>query len=603
MKPYIKFTQAIILLLLILELLKKMLFSFRLQGEHFNGNKFAAIAIEKGAKYAVIDDVNYQIQGKTILVNNVLQTLQKLANYHRKQLNIPIIGITGSNGKTTTKELIHAVLATQFKTKATKGNLNNHIGVPLTLLSFTNKTEIGIVEMGANHQKEIEFLSSICEPDVGYITNFGKAHLEGFGGIEGVIKGKSELYTYLKKNNKLAFIGTIKRGAIFFSLQGDHFNGNKFAATAIQKGAKYAVIDDANYQIEGKTIVVDNVLETLQKLANYHRKQLKIPIIGITGSNGKTTTKELIHNVLATQFKTKATKGNLNNHIGVPLTLLSFTNKTEIGIVEMGANHQKEIEFLSSICEPDVGYITNFGKAHLEGFGGIEGVIKGKSELYTYLKNNNKIAFIDAKDAKQLELTKTIDSISLNSAVTISSSHPLLSLNYNNEIINTQLIGAYNLNNLKAAIAIGEYYKVSKKNIITGISNYKPTNNRSQVIKKKSNTIVMDAYNANPSSTRLALENFNEINHDQKIVILGDMFELGAASEKEHQNIVDLCDTLNLNRCVFVGKHYSKTSAVEKYLTVASLKESITTTPLEKSYILIKGSRGMSLEQLLECIN
>ena len=396
---------------------------------------------------------------------------------------------------------------------------------------------------------------------------------------------------------------TIKKGAIFFSLQGDHFNGNKFAAIAIEKGAKYAIIDDVNYQIKGKTILVNNVLQTLQKLANYHRKQLNIPIIGITGSNGKTTTKELIHAVLATQFKTKATKGNLNNHIGVPLTLLSFTNKTEIGIVEMGANHQKEIEFLSSICEPDVGYITNFGKAHLEGFGGIEGVIKGKSELYTYLKKNNKLAFIDATDAKQLELTKEIEKIPLDTSITISSTQPLLALNYNNEIIDTQLIGAYNLNNIKAAIAIGEYYKISKKNIITEISNYKPTNNRSQVVKKNSNTIVMDAYNANPSSTRLALENFNEINHEQKIVILGDMFELGTASEKEHQNIVDFCDTLSLNRCVFVGEHYSKTSASEKYLTVESFIKNITDTPLEKSYILIKGSRGMCLEQLLECIN
>ena len=396
---------------------------------------------------------------------------------------------------------------------------------------------------------------------------------------------------------------TIKKGAIFFSLQGEHFNGNKFAAIAIEKGAKYAVIDDVDYQIQGKTILVNNVLQTLQKLANYHRKQLNIPIIGITGSNGKTTTKELIHAVLATQFKTKATKGNLNNNIGVPLTLLSFTNKTEIGIVEMGANHQKEIEFLSSICEPDVGYITNFGKAHLEGFGGIEGVIKGKSELYTYLKNNNKLAFIDATDAKQLELTKEIEKIPLDTSITISSTQPLLALNYNNEIIDSQLIGAYNLNNIKAAIAIGEYYKISKKNIITGISNYKPTNNRSQVVKKKSNTVVMDAYNANPSSTRLALENFNEINHDHKIVILGDMFELGTASEKEHQNIVDFCDTLSLNRCVFVGEHYSKTSASEKYLTVESLIKNITDTPLEKSYILIKGSRGMCLEQLLECIN
>ena len=395
----------------------------------------------------------------------------------------------------------------------------------------------------------------------------------------------------------------IKKGAIFFSLKGDHFNGNTFAKTAIEKGAKYAVIDDIDYQIEGKTILVNNVLHTLQKLANYHRKQLNIPIIGITGSNGKTTTKELIHAVLATQFKTKATKGNLNNQIGVPLTLLSFTNKTEIGIVEMGANHQKEIEFLSSICEPDVGYITNFGKAHLEGFGGIEGVIKGKSELYTYLKNNNKLAFIDATDAKQLELTKEIEKIPLDTSITISSTQPLLALNYNNEIIDSQLIGAYNLNNIKAAITIGEYYKISKKNIITGISNYKPTNNRSQVVKKNSNTIVMDAYNANPSSTRLALENFNEINHEHKIVILGDMFELGTASEKEHQNIVDFCDTLSLNRCVFVGEHYSKTSASEKYLTLESFINNITDTPLEKSYILIKGSRGMCLEQLLECIN
>ncbi len=200
-------------------------------------------------------------------------------------------------------------------------------------------------------------------------------------------------------------------------------------------------------------------------------------------------------------------------------------------------------------------------------------------------------------------MTKEIEKIPLDTSITISSTQPLLALNYSNEIIDTQLIGAYNLNNIKAAIAIGEYYKISKKNIITGISNYKPTNNRSQVVKKNSNTIVMDAYNANPSSTRLALENFNEINHDHKIVILGDMFELGTASEKEHQNIVDFCDTLSLNRCVFVGEHYSKTSASEKYLTVESFINNITDTPLEKSYILIKGSRGMCLEQLLECIN
>ena len=395
----------------------------------------------------------------------------------------------------------------------------------------------------------------------------------------------------------------IKKGAIFFSLKGDQFNGNAFAKTAIEKGAKYAVIDDIDYQIEGKTILVNNVLQTLQKLANYHRKQLNIPIIGITGSNGKTTTKELIYAVLNSQYKTQATKGNLNNHIGVPLTLLSFTDKTEIGIVEMGANHQKEIEFLSSICEPDIGYITNFGKAHLEGFGGIEGVIKGKSELYTYLKNNHKLALIDSENTKQLELTKEIERISLDTTITISSTQPLLALNYKNEIITTQLVGAYNLNNLKAAIAIGVYFNITKKNIITSIHNYQPTNNRSQIIKKKSNTILMDAYNANPSSTRLALENLNEVEDKNKIVILGDMFELGTASEKEHQGIVDLCETLSINRCVFIGKHYSKTSAAEKYLTVESFKENMNITPLEKSYILIKGSRGMLLEQLLEDIN
>ena len=408
---------------------------------------------------------------------------------------------------------------------------------------------------------------------------------------------------YLKNYLVTTDTRNIKKNALFFSLKGAHFNGNTFAKKAIELGASYAIIDEKAYEIKGKTILVNNVLKTLQALANYHRKQLAIPIIGITGSNGKTTTKELLQAVLQTQFNTKATLGNLNNHIGVPLTILSFTNKTEIGIVEMGANHQKEIEFLCTICEPDLGYITNFGKAHLEGFGGIEGVIKGKSELYTYLKENNKISFVNANDAIQVQLTTNLNSVLLNNTIATSAIQPFLAVKYKDQVIQTHLVGAYNVDNLKAAISIGEYFTISQENIISAIKNYIPTNNRSQIIKKKNNIILMDAYNANPSSTMVALDNLNKTNHQKKTVILGDMFELGDYSTKEHQNIVDYCNTLHLDRCIFVGEAYSKTSASEKYENFESLKDKIKQSPFKNCYILIKGSRGMSLERLLEVID
>jgi len=408
---------------------------------------------------------------------------------------------------------------------------------------------------------------------------------------------------YLKNYLVTTDTRNIKKNALFFSLKGAHFNGNTFAKKAIELGASYAIIDEKAYEIKGKTILVNNVLKTLQALANYHRKQLAIPIIGITGSNGKTTTKELLQAVLQTQFNTKATLGNLNNHIGVPLTILSFTNKTEIGIVEMGANHQKEIEFLCTICEPDLGYITNFGKAHLEGFGGIEGVIKGKSELYTYLKENNKISFVNANDAIQVQLTTNLNNVLLNNTVSTSAIQPFLAVKYKDQVIHTHLVGAYNVDNLKAAISIGEYFTISQENIISAIKNYIPTNNRSQIIKKKNNIILMDAYNANPSSTMVALDNLNKTNHQKKTVILGDMFELGDYSTKEHQNIVDYCNTLHLDRCIFVGEAYSKTSASEKYENFESLKNQIKQSPFKNCYILIKGSRGMSLERLLEVID
>ena len=413
-----------------------------------------------------------------------------------------------------------------------------------------------------------------------------------------------DLYSVYSKNYLVdTDTRTIRSNSIFFSLKGDKFNGNTFAQKAIGLGASYAIIDEKAYEIKGKTILVDNVLKTLQALASYHRKQLAIPVIGITGSNGKTTTKELLQAVLQTQFNTKATLGNLNNHIGVPLTILSFTNKTEIGIVEMGANHQKEIEFLCTICEPDLGYITNFGKAHLEGFGGIEGVIKGKSELYTYLKENNKISFVNANDATQVQLTTNLNSVLLNNTIATSAIQPFLAVKYKDQVIHTHLVGAYNVDNLKAAISIGEYFTISQENIISAIKNYIPTNNRSQVIKKKNNTILMDAYNANPSSTIVALDNLNKTTYQKKTVILGDMFELGDYSTKEHQNIVDYCNTLHLDRCIFVGEAYSKTSASEKYENFESLKNQIKQSPFKNCYILIKGSRGMSLERLLEVID
>ncbi|MFY0631415.1 MAG: UDP-N-acetylmuramoyl-tripeptide--D-alanyl-D-alanine ligase [Flavobacteriaceae bacterium] len=395
----------------------------------------------------------------------------------------------------------------------------------------------------------------------------------------------------------------IRPETIFFALKGDNFNGNEFAEQALHKGARYCVIDEAEYSQVENTILVKDVLKTLQELANYHRKQLSIPILALTGSNGKTTTKELINSVLSTQYITTATLGNLNNHIGVPLTLLSITDKTEIGIVEMGANHLKEIEFLSEIAEPDLGYITNFGKAHLEGFGGIEGVIKGKSELYNYLRSNGKMVFVNPNDKKQVELTENHERTLLNNTLKIVSTHPYLKINYKSTIIHTHLVGEYNFSNIQAATSIGEYFKINESNIVKALENYIPSNNRSQIIENGTNTIILDAYNANPSSTELALKNFSQIDSSSKIAILGDMFELGEEAETEHQYMVDFSNSLNINQVIFVGSNYYKTNAVEKFTDFEALKESISKTTFKDSSILIKGSRGMALERLLDFIN
>lgn len=415
----------------------------------------------------------------------------------------------------------------------------------------------------------------------------------------------TELYTlYIKSYLVDTDTRKIRKNAIFFALKGTNFNGNEFAAKALSLGASYVIVDEEKYVLNSKTILVNNALETLQKLANYHRNKLKATIIGLTGSNGKTTTKELINTVLKTRFTTTATVGNLNNHIGVPLTLLSMTPKTEIGIIEMGANHQKEIELLSAICEPDFGYITNFGKAHLEGFGGIEGVIKGKSELYTYLKNNNKTAIVNTEDAIQVKKTTGIKIIPFTKSIQFIAATPFVKIAYDNKSITSNLIGNYNYTNIAAAITIGDFLKIEFSTIKKAIEAYTPTNNRSQIITKEYNKIVLDAYNANPTSMTAALENLNSIDNNLKTVILGDMFELGPESALEHQKIVNIASAQNFNEIYFVGSLFFDTSTTyKKFKTYADFENHLKSYPIKNQTILIKGSRGMQLERVLALIS
>ena len=392
----------------------------------------------------------------------------------------------------------------------------------------------------------------------------------------------------------------IRKNTIYFALKGENFNGNTFANEALNKGALFSVVDEKEQATSSNIILVDNVLKTLQKLASLHRKTLNIPIIGLTGSNGKTTTKELINSILSTQYNTTATLGNLNNHIGVPLTLLSMTPKTEIGIVEMGANHPKEIEFLCSLSNPDFGYITNFGKAHLEGFGSIEGVIKAKSELYQYLKLENKTVFANPKDSIQVEKTKEINSILFDNSIKYIEANPYVKIEYQNDHITTNLIGNYNFSNISSAITIGKYFNIETSNIKKSLENYFPTNNRSQVIKtSKNNTLILDAYNANPTSMKAALNSFSEAKTDNKVVILGDMFELGSESQNEHQSIVNQSAKLNFKNVILVGEIFSKTeSNNEKFNSFEELKNYLEKVNISESQILIKGSRGMALERV-----
>lgn len=426
-----------------------------------------------------------------------------------------------------------------------------------------------------------------------------------------------ELYSCFTEADGIAIdTRNITPNSLFFALKGDNFDANEFAQEALDKGARYVIMDNPKLVTDrDKMFLVPNALQALQQLANYHRQQLGLPIIALTGSNGKTTTKELIKAVLSRKYNVKATQGNYNNHIGVPLTLLQFDDETDIGIVEMGANHLNEIALLCTIAQPDYGYITNFGKAHLEGFGGFEGVIKGKSELYDYLEDNHKMAFVNADDPRQDAKTITFSRYTFGSKETeanleveIMEHTELATIQLGEKRITSHLTGQYNATNMAAAVAIGQYFGVSLEEANQAIQAYIPTNNRSQWIKQEPFTILLDAYNANPSSMELSVANFNQLpSTSPKIYILGDMFELGEASEKEHQNIIQQVEDTTFEKAFFIGKEFSKV----KDTTVSTAITFFETLPdflaaygdvaqiLAHHTVLIKGSRGMALEKII----
>jgi len=430
----------------------------------------------------------------------------------------------------------------------------------------------------------------------------------------------ADLYSYYIKNPVVCTdTRDIKEGSIFFALKGDNFNANQFAEQALDSGCSLVVIDEANYQKDDRYFLVDDVLTTLQALANYHRKQLSIPIISITGTNGKTTSKELLNAVLSQKYKVLATKGNLNNHIGVPLTLLNITSQHEIAIIEMGANHQGEIAQLCAIAEPDFGMITNIGKAHLEGFGGYEGVVKAKSELYHFIKQKKGKLFVNNDNKLLLQLSEGIDKISFGTSETVDftgkfiESNPFVKLKCKAKndiqaidekpIITTQLIGNYNFENILAAACIGHFFDVSEEQIINGLENYIPSNNRSQVFQTQSNLLLLDAYNANPSSMSAAIENFAQMNQPNKMAILGDMLELGEDSAAEHTIIVDLLNKKNITNVLLVGPLFKEAAKSIKAKTFSDSDEVITYLkehPIKNNTILIKGSRGIKLEKVVE---
>ena len=428
-----------------------------------------------------------------------------------------------------------------------------------------------------------------------------------------------ELYKlYLKHPSVQTDTRKIKKGDLFFALKGPHFNGNQFALQALETGAAYAIVDEELNERDERIIQVDDVLKTLQDLAHHHRStfilpntEKQIPFIAITGSNGKTTSKELVHAVLSSTYKTYTTEGNLNNHIGIPLTLLKIKQDAEIAIIEMGANHQKEIEGYCTYTMPTHGVITNCGKAHLEGFGGEEGIRKGKGELFDYLRLHNGTAFVMWDYDYLQEMSNGITNLvrygthDADVTGTVKTCTGLLEVAINSgadiDLIKTNLVGEYNLPNILVAVAIGKYFKVPDEKIKSALENYVPSNSRSQLIEKDGNKIILDAYNANPTSMKAAIENFVKMNGTDKVLMLGGMMELGLESVHEHQSLIDLINKYNWKNVVLVGGDFNKTK--HKYLyfeNSTEAKEWFKNQSFDPTHILIKGSRSTQMEKILE---
>ena len=420
----------------------------------------------------------------------------------------------------------------------------------------------------------------------------------------------NELYIYFLECEDISTDSrSVKKNSLFFALKGDNFDGNKYALEALNKGAKYAIIDDSNLK-NPNFIKVQNVLNSLQELSTFHRIQLsKTKIIALTGSNGKTTTKELIHSVLSKKYKTVSTLGNLNNHIGVPISLLKIKKDSNFAVIEMGANHIGEIAFLTNLVKPDYGYITNFGKAHLEGFGGIKGVIKGKTELYNWLIENKKPILINSDDKIQKKFTNSKSILfgkKIQSQFVFKEfNKDFVSVGYNEHNIKSKLIGSYNFSNIIAAISFGLYFKIDIKSIQNAIENYTPKNNRSEVLNTKDKKIILDAYNANPTSMRLAIDSFFKLS-GSKALILADMLELGIYSNDEHLEIINHLEKENTGKTYLVGEEFYKlkkeSNSISFYKTKNELILEISNNKILEKNILIKGSRAMKMEELINLI-
>lgn len=418
-----------------------------------------------------------------------------------------------------------------------------------------------------------------------------------------------DFYPVYLKSNKIAIDSRkLEKNDLFFAFSGETFNAAKQAEEAINNGALAIIIEDPEFEnLEKNIFYVSSTLSFLQDLALHHRNQLKIPIIGLTGSNGKTTTKELMHAVLSEKFKVQYTFGNLNNHIGVPLSLLSIKDFHELAVIEMGANHKKEIDFLCTLAQPNIGYITNFGKAHLEGFGGLEGVIKGKCELYDYLIKNNQTILVNENDKIQVEKTVNYSSkitFGINESqfnFTLIRRNSFVGLKYQNKEIFSNLTGDYNFTNLSAAVTLGLEFGVPIEKIKNALENYEPTNMRSQIMERNGKILVLDTYNANPSSMAEALKNFSQF-EGSKTIIMGDMLELGNESKSEHLAILRLAESLNFDKIICVGSHFMAVSPEITFGTSQELMLEIQKNPIKTKNILLKASRGIALERVLEVL-